>query len=58
MGIKAGVTQGSVLGPHLNTCDIPLLESNKIGKFANDTAIIAVGNNYTQSIEKFPAVQK
>lgn len=45
--IKAGVPQGSVLGPVLYvlyTSDLPELESSTLATFADDTAVLAVGN--------------
>lgn len=53
--IKAGVPQGSVLGPVLYllyTCDIPELENNTIATFADDTAIMAVGTTHAEAAEK------
>lgn len=53
--IKAGVPQGSVLGPILYvlyTSDIPPLEQNTIATFADDTAILAVGNTHEEATEK------
>lgn len=53
--IKAGVPQGSVLGPVLYllyTCDIPELENNTIATFADDTAIMATGDSHEEAVEK------
>lgn len=53
--IKAGVPQGSVLGPILYllyTCDIPELENNTIATFADDTAIMATGSSHKEAVEK------
>lgn len=53
--INAGVPQGSVLGPVLYllyTNDLPTLEHHTIATFADDTAIMAVGQNNLESTEK------
>lgn len=53
--IKAGVPQGSVLGPILYllyTCDIPQPENSTIATFADDTAILSVGRSNEEATEK------
>ncbi|KAL1487554.1 hypothetical protein ABEB36_015773 [Hypothenemus hampei] len=53
--IKAGVPQGSVLGPVLYlvyTSDIPKLENDTIATFADDTAIMAVGNDHEEAAKQ------
>ena len=53
--IKAGMPQGSVLGPVLYllyTSDLPKLENSTVASFADDTAILAVGSNNEESTGK------
>lgn len=53
--IKAGVPQGSVLGPVLYllyTSDIPKIEHQTIATFADDTAILAVGDESDEVTRK------
>jgi hypothetical protein len=55
--IKAGVPQGSVLGPVLHllyTSDLPKLENSIVATFADDTAISAVSSNNEESTGKLP----
>jgi len=53
--IKAGVPQGSVLGPVLYllyTSDIPKLENSIVATFDDDTAILTVGSRNEESTGK------
>lgn len=53
--IKAGVPQGSVLGPVLYllyTCDIPDIQNITIATFADDTAIMSTGKSHKEAVEK------
>jgi len=52
------VPQSSVLGPVLYllyTSDLPTFEQNVVAEFADDTAIMAIGDNNTESTEKLQA---
>ena len=56
--IRAGVLQGSVIGPVLYllyTSDLPTFEQNVVTTFADDTAIMAVGDNVIETTEKLQA---
>ena len=53
--INAGLPQGSVLGPvlyTLYTCDLPQIDNSTVATFADDTAILAVGNSNEEATEK------
>ena len=56
--INAGVPQGSILGPILYvlfTSDLPVPRNSVIATFADDTCILAVGENEDQATQKLQA---
>jgi hypothetical protein len=59
--IKAGVLQGSVLGPVLYLLyinDVPATLNSTMATFADDTAVIAVGESVENSTRKLQSVLK
>lgn len=55
---KAGMSQGSVLGPvlhQLNTSDTPVSEQNTIATFADAAAILEVGDTCGEATHKLQA---
>lgn len=53
--IKAGVPQGSILGPILYliyTSDLPEMENIKVATFADDTSLMATGRDVFESTSK------
>ena len=53
--IRAGVSQGSVVGPTLYllyTSDLPVLEDTAVATFADDTALYTVNHDQGNTIQK------
>lgn len=53
--IQAGVPQGNIMGPTLYlpyTADLPVAEGTVTGAFADDTAVMAVGEHFNRASSK------